>query len=237
VGGIEERQGVPRGDHGKAGLDRKARVSEGRAAGIQDLAAGQQAAGLGAGTAEVAREQVVQPGHGGGSSIAPGMPALHIVLVEPEIHWNTGNVGRTSLAVGAELHLVEPLGFSLDERRVRRAGLDYWPRVRLRVWPGWAALERALPELGEPFFFTASAPRPPWEVAFPERTVLVFGRESVGLPADLLARHPDRTVAIPMADPGLRSLNLSTAAAIAAYEVVRQRETGRMSACSLRQRG
>jgi tRNA (cytidine/uridine-2'-O-)-methyltransferase len=149
--------------------------------------------------------------------------SLHIVLVEPEIHWNTGNAGRTSLAVGAELHLVEPLGFSLTEPQVRRAGLDYWPRVRLRVWPAWEALARALPELGQPFFFTASAPRCHWDVRYPERTVLVFGRESVGLPPALLAEHEARTVKLPMADPALRSLNLSTAVAVAAYEVLRQR--------------
>jgi tRNA (cytidine/uridine-2'-O-)-methyltransferase len=150
------------------------------------------------------------------------MPALHLVLVEPEIPWNTGNVGRTALAVGAELHLVEPLGFSLDDRQVRRAGLDYWPRVRLRVWPGWEMFERALPELGEPFFLTAGSPRSYWQPRYPERTVLLFGRESVGLPRALLARFADRTVSLPMADPQLRSLNLSTAAALASYEVVRQ---------------
>jgi tRNA (cytidine/uridine-2'-O-)-methyltransferase len=150
------------------------------------------------------------------------MPSLHIALVEPEIPWNTGNAGRTCLAVGAELHLVEPLGFSLAERDLRRAGLDYWPRVRLRVWPGWAAFAAALPGLGEPFFFTAAAPRRHFEVRFPADTVLIFGRESVGLPRDILDAHRDRLVAIPMVDPQLRSLNLSTAVAVAAYEVVRQ---------------
>jgi tRNA (cytidine/uridine-2'-O-)-methyltransferase len=148
---------------------------------------------------------------------------LHIVLVEPEIHWNTGNVGRTTLAVGADLHLVEPLGFSLDDKQVRRAGLDYWPRVRLHVWPDWPTFERALPTLGEPFFFSSSGARAHWEVRYPTDTVLVFGRESVGLPPALLQRHADRTLRIPMEDPELRSLNLSTSAAIAAYEVLRQR--------------
>jgi len=147
---------------------------------------------------------------------------LHIVLVEPEIHWNTGNAGRTALAVGAELHLVEPLGFSLDDKQVRRAGLDYWPRVRLHVWSDWPAFERALPSLGEPFFFSAAGARAHWEVSYPENTVLVFGRESVGLPADLLERHAGRVLRIPMQDPALRSLNLSTSAAVAAYEVLRQ---------------
>jgi tRNA (cytidine/uridine-2'-O-)-methyltransferase len=151
------------------------------------------------------------------------MPSLHIVLVEPEIAWNTGNVGRTSLAVGADLHLVEPLGFSLDDRQVRRAGLDYWPRVRLRVWPDWEALAGTLPALGEPFLFTAAAARAYWEPRYPADTVLVFGRESVGLPAEVLARYPGNQLRIPMADPQLRSLNLSTAAALAAYEVARQR--------------
>ena len=120
-----------------------------------------------------------------GSAAAPARAAgraLHVVLVEPEIHWNTGNAGRTCLAAGAQLHLVEPLGFSLDEREVRRAGLDYWQRVAPRVWPGWQALEAALPELGEPYFASPDAPRELWQVRYPEQTVLVFGRESVGLP-------------------------------------------------------
>lgn len=148
--------------------------------------------------------------------------ALHIVLVEPEIHWNTGNVGRTSLAVGAMVHLVGPLGFSLDDRAIRRAGLDYWSRVRLRVWPDWETFEPTLPELGEPLYFTASASQTLWQVPLPERVVLVFGRESAGLPLDLIDRNRDRLVRIPMLDPAIRSLNLSTAVAVAAYEVARR---------------
>lgn len=151
------------------------------------------------------------------------MPSLHLVLVEPEIHWNTGNIGRTALAAGAELHLVEPLGFSLDEAAVRRAGLDYWPRVRPRIWPSLDRFEAELPRLGEAFYFSAQAERALWEVRYPADVVLVFGRESVGLPVELLARHRERTLRIPMADPEIRSLNLSTAAAVAAYEVLRQR--------------
>ncbi len=150
-------------------------------------------------------------------------PALHVVLVHPEIHWNTGNAGRTCLATGAQLHLVEPLGFSLAERQVRRAGLDYWPRVAPRLWPSWAALEGALPDLGEPFYFTREARRCLWDVEFPDRTVLVFGRESVGLPEELREAHRDRLVAIPVVDPEVRSLNLSTAVALGCYEVLRQR--------------
>jgi tRNA (cytidine/uridine-2'-O-)-methyltransferase len=151
---------------------------------------------------------------------------LHVVLVTPEIAWNTGNAGRTCLAAGAQLHLVEPLGFSLDAARVRRAGLDYWPRVGPRVWPGWEALAAELPALGEPYFFSADAPRDLWSVRFPARPVLVFGRESVGLPASLREAHRDRLVKIPMADPELRSLNLSTSVALALYEVLRQRRAG-----------
>jgi tRNA (cytidine/uridine-2'-O-)-methyltransferase len=147
---------------------------------------------------------------------------LQVVIVEPEIHWNTGNAGRTCLAVGATLHLIEPLGFSLDDKEVRRSGLDYWPRVPLRVWPDWARFEQELPALGEPFFVTPDAPRTLWDVQFPPRTVLIFGRESVGLPAELRERYRDHTIAIPMADPELRSLNLSTCIGIAAYEVERQ---------------
>ena len=150
-------------------------------------------------------------------------PALHVALVEPEIHWNTGNAGRTCLAAGAQLHLVEPLGFSLDERELRRAGLDYWERVSPRVWPGWDAFEAALPQLGEPFFASPDAGRELWDVHYPQRTVLVFGRESVGLPGTVRERHRDRLVRLPMRDPALRSLNLSTSVGILLYEVLRQR--------------
>jgi tRNA (cytidine/uridine-2'-O-)-methyltransferase len=149
-------------------------------------------------------------------------PALHVVLVEPEIHWNTGNAGRTCLAVGAQLHLVEPLGFSLEEREVRRAGLDYWERVKPRVWAGWDDFEAALPELGEPFLASPEAERTFWDVRYPERTVLIFGRESVGLPAAVRERYRDRLIRLPMQDPALRSVNVSTAVGILAYEVQRQ---------------
>ncbi|MGE5236015.1 MAG: tRNA (cytidine(34)-2'-O)-methyltransferase [Acidobacteriota bacterium] len=160
---------------------------------------------------------------------AQGQARLHVILVHPEIHWNTGNAGRTCLAADAQLHLVRPLGFSLDEREVRRAGLDYWPRVQPMVWPEWDACEAALAALGEPFFFSAEAPRELWDVSFPERVALVFGRESGGLPDDIRAAHTDRLVCIPMADTRLRSLNLSTAVAIALYEVLRQWRLARRS--------
>ncbi len=153
-------------------------------------------------------------------------PSIHVALVHPEIAWNTGNAGRTCLAAGAQLHLVRPLGFSLDEREVRRAGVDYWPRVDPVVWQDWAAFEAAIPGLGAPFFFSAEAPRDVWDVAFPADAVLIFGRESGGLPEELRRRHLERFVSIPMADTTMRSLNLSTAVAVVLYEVLRQRRPG-----------
>ena len=152
----------------------------------------------------------------------------HVVLVHPEIHWNTGNAGRTCLAAGATLHLVEPLGFSLDEREVRRAGLDYWEHVDPRVWRSWDAFEKELPFLGDPYFFSAKARRLLWDVPFGERgdVVLIFGGETAGLPPKLHERYGGRFVAMPILSPHVRSLNLSSAVAIALYEVMRQRRPG-----------
>ena len=151
--------------------------------------------------------------------------ALHVVLVHPEIHWNTGNAGRSCLAAGATLHVVEPLGFSLDEREVRRAGLDYWEHVDLRVWPSWEAFERELPSLGEPFFFSTKSSRMYWDADLggPENLVLIFGRETGGLPAHIHERYGERMLTMPIHSPHVRSLNLSTCVGIALYEVLRQR--------------
>ena len=151
--------------------------------------------------------------------------SIHVVLVHPEIHWNTGNAGRTCLATGATLHLIEPLGFSLDQREVKRAGLDYWEHVQLQLWPGWDDFERELPALGEPFFFSTKAKQLFWDAPLgaPENVVLVFGRETGGLPAELHERYRDRFVVMPILSPRVRSLNLSTSVAIALYEVLRQR--------------
>ncbi len=156
---------------------------------------------------------------------------LHVVLVNPEIHWNTGNAGRTCLAVGATLHLIEPLGFSLDDRAVKRAGLDYWEHVDVRVWPSWDSFEKELPTFGEPYFFSTKAARLLWDAPLgaPDGVVLVFGRETGGLPDDLHARYHDRFLAMPILSPLVRSLNLSTSVAIAAYEVLRQRGVADLS--------
>ncbi|MDR1988688.1 MAG: tRNA (cytidine(34)-2'-O)-methyltransferase [Acidobacteriaceae bacterium] len=150
--------------------------------------------------------------------------AIHVVLVHPEIHWNTGNAGRTCLATGATLHLIEPLGFSLDERQVKRAGLDSWAHVDLRVWPDWEAFERELPSLGEPYFFSTKAVTLYWDLPLgvTRDVVLVFGRETGGLPQALHERYADRCAAMPIASPRVRSLNLSTSVALAVYEVLRQ---------------
>ena len=151
--------------------------------------------------------------------------SLHVVLVSPEIHWNTGNAGRTCLAAGATLHLVEPLGFSLDEKQVKRAGLDYWEHVDLRVWKDWRAFELELPSLGEPFFFSTKAARQLWDapLANSKDVVLIFGRETGGLPPELHERYRDRFYSMPILSPLVRSLNLSTSVGIALYEVLRQR--------------
>lgn len=153
--------------------------------------------------------------------------AIHVVLVHPEIHWNTGNAGRTCLAAGAVLHLIEPIGFSLADRQVKRAGLDYWEHVDIRVWPGWGAFETELPELGEPYFLSTRATRPLWDAPLgaAANVVLIFGRETGGLPEQLHDRYRDRFVSIPILSPHVRSLNLSTSVGIAVYEVLRQRRT------------
>ena len=149
--------------------------------------------------------------------------AIHVVLVHPEIHWNTGNAGRTCLAAGATLHLIEPLGFSLGEREVKRAGLDYWEHVDLKVWKSWKLFERELPKLGEPYFFSTKATRLLWDAPLgaPD-VVLIFGRETGGLPAELHERYRERFVGMPMLSPLVRSLNLSTSVGIAVYEVLRR---------------
>lgn len=150
--------------------------------------------------------------------------SVHVVLVHPEIHWNTGNAGRTCLATGATLHLIEPLGFSLDERAVKRAGLDYWEHVDLRVWPNWETFEAELPKLGEPFFFSTKAKTVFWDapLGVSENVVLIFGRETAGMPAELHERYRDHFVTMPIHSPLVRSLNLSTSVAIAVYETLRQ---------------
>ena len=155
--------------------------------------------------------------------------AIHVVLVHPEIHWNTGNAGRTCLAAGATLHLIEPLGFSLDEKQVKRAGLDYWEHVDLRVWKDWETFEQALPDLGEPYFLSTKASARLWDapLSAARDVVLIFGRETGGLAPEIHERYRDRFVGMPILSPLVRSLNLSTSVGIAVYEVLRQQRNRR----------
>ena len=148
---------------------------------------------------------------------------LHIVLYQPEIPHNTGAVGRLCLATGARLHLIKPLGFSLDDKYLKRSGLDYWAEVDVRVWDSWEALHRAAGENVTFGFVECQGSRPFWEGQFAadEEVYLVFGPETRGIPPALMAAYPDQTWHIPMR--GTRSLNLSTAVGIVLYEVVRQR--------------
>jgi tRNA (cytidine/uridine-2'-O-)-methyltransferase len=157
------------------------------------------------------------------ASIALGRSNVHVVFVEPEIHWNTGNAGRSCLAVDAQLHLVGPLGFSLDAREVKRAGLDYWPKVAPRVWPSWDAFEPELTRLGRPWFFSPDAERDFWDVDFTPPCVLLFGKESVGFSDTIRERHREALIRIPQLEASIRSLNVSTCVGIALYEVARQR--------------
>jgi len=148
---------------------------------------------------------------------------LHIVLVEPEIPHNTGAAGRLALATGATLHLIEPLGFSLDDKHLKRTGLDYWKDVDVRLWPDFATF-RAAAGIGARFWYlTTKGRNSPWSAEFAAGDYLVFGRESAGLsPSILDATLPEQTLRIPMAPGSTRSLNLATSIAITLYEAVRQ---------------
>ena len=146
---------------------------------------------------------------------------MNVVLLEPEIHWNTGNIGRTCLGLGARLHLVEPLGFSLDAKEVRRAGLDYWDKVDLKVHKSWKDLVLSVPDTHGLRFFSADGVQDFWQAPYEPDCWLVFGKESVGLPKDLRERHHAETYRIPHSD-SIRSLNLSTAVGIVLYEAARK---------------
>jgi tRNA (cytidine/uridine-2'-O-)-methyltransferase len=145
---------------------------------------------------------------------------VNVVLIRPEIPPNTGNVGRLCLATQSTLHLVKPLGFSLDNRQLKRAGLDYWDEVSLKLWDSFDALQRSQPPDASYFFLTTKSKRPYYEVRFRRDDFLVFGSETKGLPESLLVANNDRCVCIPM--HGTRSLNLATAVGIVLFEAVRQ---------------
>ena len=145
---------------------------------------------------------------------------LNIVLVEPEIPQNTGNISRTCAVTGAALHLVGPLGFSIDDAHLKRAGLDYWNKLKLFCYGNLPEFFEKNPA-GRFFYFSTKASRSSFDVAYPENAYLVFGKETKGLPESLLRNNSENTVRIPMRE-SLRCLNLSNSVAIAVYEALRQ---------------
>jgi tRNA (cytidine/uridine-2'-O-)-methyltransferase len=150
------------------------------------------------------------------------MPGLNIVLHQPEIPANTGNIARTCLATGSRLHLVKPLGFSIDDRQLKRAGLDYWHEVDVRLWESLEELFAATADARERrFFFTTKSRRPYYSAQYLPEDWLFFGRETKGLPESLLAQNAAQCVTIPMANDA-RSLNLSVAVGVAVFEARRQ---------------
>jgi tRNA (cytidine/uridine-2'-O-)-methyltransferase len=145
---------------------------------------------------------------------------FNIVLVEPEIPPNTGNIGRLCLATRSRLHLVKPLGFSLDDRELKRAGLDYWNEVDVEIWDSFEELQTAQQDAARYFFLTTKSTRPYYDLDFRAGDFFVFGRETKGLPESLLKKNTDVCLTIPM--QGTRSLNLATAVAIVLFEAMRQ---------------
>lgn len=149
-------------------------------------------------------------------------PRLHVVLYQPEIPPNTGNIGRLCLAAGARLHLICPLGFSLEDRQLQRAGMDYWAELDLQVWESYEAFTTALPPGARRFYYSTKAQLAHWDAQFQPGDYLVFGPETRGLPESMLASAPPECrLRIPMAE-NARSLNLATAAGIGLYEALRQ---------------
>lgn len=153
------------------------------------------------------------------------MKAVHfnIVLVAPEIPQNTGTIGRLAVATDATLHLIEPLGFSLEDKYVKRAGMDYWQYLDLHIYKNWEEfLEKNTPQ--RLFFFSTKAEKCYWNTSYKEHDYLVFGRESAGLPPEFYSRYADDLRTIPMPGKFNRSLNLANSVSIVLYEAMRQQE-------------
>lgn len=147
---------------------------------------------------------------------------MRVVLVEPEIPPNTGNVARLCAATNTELHLIEPFGFKLDDKQVKRAGMDYWQHVRCTRWRNWTLFRNSLPPDARLWFIESGGSRHYAEVIYEPGDYLVFGRETAGLPQDLLAAHPDSWLRVPMFNAASRSLNLSNCVALVLFEGLRQ---------------
>lgn len=150
------------------------------------------------------------------------MSNINIVLLEPEIPQNTGNIARTCAATGASLHLIEPLGFRIDDAKLKRAGLDYWHQLDITYYKDIEDFYTKNPD-AKVYYFSTKAPQKYTDITYPEKVYLMFGKETKGLPEELLHANKSHCVRIPMRD-SLRSLNLSNSAAIAVYEVFRQRD-------------
>jgi tRNA (cytidine/uridine-2'-O-)-methyltransferase len=147
---------------------------------------------------------------------------MHVVLFEPEIPPNTGNIARLCAATLTKLHLIEPFGFNLDDKELKRAGMDYWQQVEWQRWSNWPAFERSLPVDARLWFVESNGPRVYTEVRFRPEDYLIFGRETAGLPNILLEANREHWLRIPMLNPESRSLNLSNCVAIVLFEALRQ---------------
>jgi tRNA (cytidine/uridine-2'-O-)-methyltransferase len=147
---------------------------------------------------------------------------VHIVLIEPEIPPNTGNIARLCAATGSALDLIDPLGFELADKQLKRAGMDYWQHVQWRRWPDWPSFQQSVPLGGRLWFVESHGPKLYTQIAFRMEDYLVFGRETAGLPKSLLEQNREQWVRIPMSHPECRSLNLANCVAIVLFEALRQ---------------
>jgi tRNA (cytidine/uridine-2'-O-)-methyltransferase len=151
---------------------------------------------------------------------------MHIVLIEPEIPPNTGNVARLCAATHTTLHLIEPLGFRLDDAQLKRAGMDYWQHVRWHRWPSWQTFQDRLTAAPRLWFIESNGPTPYTAVQYLPDDYLVFGRETAGIPSKLLHENPKHWLRIPMFNPNARCLNLSNCVALVLFEALRQQGFG-----------
>lgn len=149
---------------------------------------------------------------------------LNIVLVNPQIPNNTGAIGRLCVNTGTSLHLIKPIGFDIDEKAVRRAGLDYWEKIDLHVWENLDEFFEAIPEAKNGYFATTKTDRPYFEASFKEKDYIFFGSETKGIPSEVLAAYPEQCITIPMTREG-RSLNLAISTGIVLYEAIKQNFT------------
>lgn len=158
------------------------------------------------------------------------MYKINIVLHEPEIPQNTGNIARTCAATGASLHIIRPMGFEIDDRKLKRAGLDYWDKLDITYYESYSDFLQKRPDaIGNTYYFSTKAPRSYTDIEYPDNAFIMFGKETKGLPEDILYENKDFCVRIPMRDT-IRSLNLSNSVAIAVYEIIRQKGFNGLSA-------